>query len=90
MAAAARRLRSGDIDKERRAMPDDSTINFDGRHDNGAGRYTTATGGMTAARGSRATECTTTSTGGMMTTKGSRAIGGITTVTSGPDDSTIN
>ena len=25
--------------------PDDSTINFDGRHDNGNGRYTTATGG---------------------------------------------
>ncbi len=44
---------------DRRATPDDSTINFDGRHDNGAGRYTTATGGTTAARGSRATECTT-------------------------------
>ncbi len=27
--------------------PDDSTINFDGRHDNGNGRYTTATGGTT-------------------------------------------
>ena len=27
--------------------PDDSTINFDGRHDNGDGRYTTATCGTT-------------------------------------------
>ena len=27
--------------------PDDSTIIFDGRHDNGNGRYTTATGGTT-------------------------------------------
>jgi hypothetical protein len=27
--------------------PDDSTINFDGRHDNGDRRYTTATGGTT-------------------------------------------
>ncbi len=27
--------------------PDDSTINFDGWHDNGDGRYTTATGGTT-------------------------------------------
>ncbi len=67
------------------------TINFDSRHDNGDGRYTTATGGTTAARGSRVTECTTTSTGGMMTTRGSRATGGTTTTaTSGSDDSTIN
>ena len=29
------------------SRPDDSTINFDGRHDNGDGRYTTATGGTT-------------------------------------------
>ena len=27
--------------------PDDSTINFGGRHDNGDGQYKTATGGMT-------------------------------------------
>ena len=27
--------------------PDDLTINFDGRHNNGNGRYTTATGGTT-------------------------------------------
>ena len=27
--------------------PDDSTINFDGWHDNGDGRYTTAMGGTT-------------------------------------------
>ncbi len=56
--------------------------NFDGRHDNGNGRYTMATGGTptrtTAARGSRATECMSTSTGGMMTTRGSRATGGAT------------
>ena len=71
-------------------MPDDSTINFDGRHDNGNEQYTTATGGTTAARGSRATECTTTLTGGMMTTRGSRATGGTMTATSGPDDSTLN
>ena len=29
------------------SRPDDSTINFDGRHDNGDGRYTTTTGGTT-------------------------------------------
>ncbi len=27
--------------------PDDSTINFNGRHNNGDGRYTAATGGTT-------------------------------------------
>jgi hypothetical protein len=27
--------------------PDESTINFDGRHDNGDGWYTTVTGGTT-------------------------------------------
>jgi hypothetical protein len=32
--------------------PDDSTINFEGRHDNGDGRYTTATGGTTTRRDS--------------------------------------
>ena len=29
------------------SRPDDSTLNFDGWHDNGDGRYTTATGGRT-------------------------------------------
>ncbi len=74
--------------------PDDSTINFDWRHNNGDGGYTTVTGGTTtrhdSGKGQRATECTTTSTGGMMTIRGSRATGGTTTATSGPDDSTIN
>ena len=32
--------------------PDDSTINFDMRHDNGDGRYTTATGGTTTRHNS--------------------------------------
>ncbi len=38
-----RRRTSGDSGKERRATLDDSTINFDGRHDNGDGWYTTTT-----------------------------------------------
>ncbi len=32
--------------------PDDSTINFDGRHDNGDGRYMTVTGGTTTGHDS--------------------------------------
>jgi hypothetical protein len=32
--------------------PDDSTINFDGRHDNDDRRYTTAAGGTTMQHGS--------------------------------------
>jgi hypothetical protein len=32
--------------------PDDSTINFDGRHDNGDGQYTTATDGTATRHGS--------------------------------------
>ncbi len=32
--------------------PDDSTINFDGRHDNGNKRYMTATGGTTTRHNS--------------------------------------
>ncbi len=69
-------------------VPDDSTINFDERHDNDDGRYATATGGKTTRHAE--TERTTTSMGSMMMTRGIRATGGTTTATREPNDSTIN
>ncbi len=74
--------------------PDDSTINFDGRHDNGDGRYTTATGGTTtrhdSGKGQQGDRMHNDFDGRHDDNRGSRATGGTTTATSGPDDSTIN
>ena len=62
--------------------PDDSTINFDERHDNGDGRYTTVTGGTTtrhdSGKGQQGDRMHNDFDRRMMTTRGSRATGGAT------------
>jgi len=77
--AAQRRQRAGPMTRQSTSMGGTTMATGGTRRRRAARRR-----GTTAARGSRATECT------MITTRGSRATSGTTTATSGPDDSTIN
>jgi hypothetical protein len=74
--------------------PDDSTINFNGRHDNGDGRYMTATGSKTtrhdSGKGQQGDRMHNNFNGRHDEDNSSRATGGTTTATSRPDDSIIN